>query len=45
MELIDGEWFNTHKLNQDLFNRAHQFKLPVKDDRKYVARLLFKDLY
>ena len=25
--------------------RAHEFKLPLKDDRNYVPRLLFKDMY
>ena len=25
--------------------RAHEFKLPLKDDRNYDPRLLFKDMY
>src|SRR6218665_1096677 len=31
--------------NYNLRPRAHEFKLPLKDDRNFVPRLLFKDMY
>src|SRR6218665_591461 len=32
-------------LQTNLRPRAHEFKLPLKDDRNYISRLLFKDMY
>src|SRR6218665_3809148 len=33
----------TRPTNYNLRPRAHEFKLPLKDDRNYVPRLLSKD--
>src|SRR6218665_1601130 len=33
----------TRPTNYNLRPRAHEFKLPLKDDRNYVPRLLFKE--
>src|SRR6218665_2244235 len=35
----------TRPTNYNLRPRAHEFKLPLKDDRNFVPRLLFKDMY
>src|SRR6218665_4063206 len=35
----------TRPTNCNLRPRAHEFKLPLKDDRNYVPSLLFKDMY
>jgi len=35
----------TRPANYNLRPRAHEFKLPLKDDRNFVPRLLFKDMY
>ena len=35
----------TRSTNYNLRHRAHEFKLPLKDDRNYVPRLLFKDMH
>src|SRR6218665_670406 len=35
----------TRPTNYNLRPRAHEFKLLLKDDRNYVPRLLFKDMY
>ena len=33
------------QINYNLRHRAHWFRLPLKDDRNFIPRLLFKDLY
>ena len=33
----------TRPTNYNLRPRAHEFKLPLKDDRNFVPRLIFKD--
>src|SRR6218665_2993894 len=35
----------TRPTNYNLRPRAHEFKLPLKDDWNFVPRLLFKDMY
>src|SRR6218665_216950 len=35
----------TRPTNYNLRPRAHEFKLPLKDDRNFVPSLLFKDMY
>src|SRR6218665_226924 len=35
----------TRPTNYNLRPRAHEFKLPLKDDRNFVPRLPFKDMY
>ena len=35
----------TRHTNHNLRLRAHEFKLPLKDDRNFVPRLLFKNMY
>src|SRR6218665_3027793 len=44
---IRGELGYAHwpQLGYNLRPRAHEFKLPLKDDRNFVPRLLFKDMY
>src|SRR6218665_3079267 len=36
---------DTRPTKYNLHPRAHEFKLPPKDDRNFVPRLLFKDMY
>ena len=33
------------QINYNLRLRAHGFRLPLKDDRNFIPRLLFKDMY
>jgi len=35
----------TRSTSYNLRPRSHEFKLPLKDYRNYVPRLLFKDMY
>src|SRR6218665_2581387 len=33
------------QINYNLRPRAHGFRLPLNDDRNFIPRLLFKDMY
>jgi len=36
---------DVRRVNYNLRSRAHGFELPLKDDRNFISRLLYKDIY
>ena len=33
------------QINYNLRPKAHKFKLPIKDERNFIPRFLYKDMY